>query len=93
MLKISSVKAEQKQVVVGVLNTDAWLSGSAVEVLADKIYVGSIIISPYDSDMPGVEPLDNTPDNIDRRLASVLDIKSQLLRQLSPLADAEDISP
>ena len=35
MLKISSVKAEQKQAVVGVLNTDAWLSGSAVEVLAN----------------------------------------------------------
>ena len=27
--------AEQKQAVVDVLNTDAWLSGSAVEVLAD----------------------------------------------------------
>ena len=49
---------------------------------------------PYDSDMPGVKPLDNTPDkiNIDQRLASVLDIKPQLLRQLSPLTDAEDTS-
>ena len=45
--------------------------------------------------MPGVEPLDNTPDkiDIDQRLASVLDIKPLLLRQLSPLVDAEDISP
>ena len=61
----------------------------------DKIYEGSTIISPYDSDMPGVEPLDNTPDkiDIDQRLARVLHIKPQLLRQLSPLADAEDTSP
>ena len=35
LLKISYSKAEQKQAVVGVLNTDAWLAGSAVEVLAD----------------------------------------------------------
>ena len=36
MLKTSSLlKAEQKQAVVGVLNTDASLSGSAVGVLAD----------------------------------------------------------
>ena len=35
LLKISYLKAEQKQAVVGVLNTDAWLSGSAVEVVAD----------------------------------------------------------
>ena len=45
--------------------------------------------------MPGVEPLDNKPDkiDIDQSLASVLDIKPQLLRQLGPLADAEDTSP
>ena len=45
--------------------------------------------------MPAVESLDNTPDKIDndQRLASVLDTKPQLLRQLSPLADAEDTSP
>ena len=61
----------------------------------DKIYEGSTIISPYDSDMPGLEPLDNTPHkiDIDQRLASVLDIKPQLLQQLRPLADAEDTSP
>ena len=35
LLKISSLKAEQKQTVVGVLNPDAWLSGSTVGVLAD----------------------------------------------------------
>ena len=35
LLKISSLKAEQKQAVVGVLNTHAWLSGSAVGVLVD----------------------------------------------------------
>ena len=35
LLNISSLKAEQKQAVVGVLNTDVWLSGSAVGVLAD----------------------------------------------------------
>ena len=36
LLKISSLNAEHKQaVVVSVLNTDAWLSGSAVGVLAD----------------------------------------------------------
>ena len=35
LLIISSLKAEQKQTVVGVLNTDAWLSGSAVGVLED----------------------------------------------------------
>ena len=36
----------------------------------------------YDSDMPGVEPLVNSPDkiHIDQRLASVLGIKPQLLR-------------
>ena len=40
----------------------------------DKTYEGSTIISPYDPDMPGIEPLDNTPGkiNIDQRLASVL---------------------
>ena len=31
--KASSLKAEQKRAGVGVLNTDAWLSGSVVEVL------------------------------------------------------------
>ena len=35
LLKINSLKTEQKQAVVGVLNTDPWLSGSAVEILAD----------------------------------------------------------
>ena len=47
------------------------------------------------SDMPGVEPLDNTPDkiDIDQRLASVLNIKPQLLQQISLLADTEDTSP
>ena len=35
LLKISSLKAEQKQAFVGVLNTDAWLSDSAVGVLVD----------------------------------------------------------
>ena len=37
--------------------------------------------------MPGVEPLDNTPDkiDIDQRLASVLEIKPQLLRQFKPV--------
>ena len=35
LLKISYSKAEQKQAVVGVLSTDAWLSGSVVEVLTD----------------------------------------------------------
>ena len=35
LLEMNSFKAEQKQAVVGVLNTDAWLSGSAVEILAD----------------------------------------------------------
>ena len=36
LLKISYSKAEQKQAIVGVLNTDRWLAGtgSAVEVLA-----------------------------------------------------------
>ena len=40
----------------------------------DKTYEGSTIISPYDPDMPGIEPLDNTPGkiNIDQHLASVL---------------------
>lgn len=40
----------------------------------DKTYDGSTVISPDDSDIPGVEPLDNTPDkmDIDQRLASVL---------------------
>ena len=35
LLKISSLKAGQKQAVVDVLNTGAWLSGSALGVLAD----------------------------------------------------------
>ena len=35
LLKISSLKAEQKQAVVSVLNTDTCLSGSAVGVLVD----------------------------------------------------------
>lgn len=40
----------------------------------DQTYKGSTAISPDDSDIPGVEPLDNTPDkmDIDQRLASVL---------------------
>ena len=45
--------------------------------------------------MPGVEPLDNTPDKIDndQRLARILNIKQQLLQQINLLADAEDTSP
>ena len=35
LLKITSLKAEEKQAVVSVLNTDAWLLGSAVGVVAD----------------------------------------------------------
>ena len=35
LLKISSLKTEQKQAVVDLLNTDAWLSGSAEGVLVD----------------------------------------------------------
>ena len=35
LLKISSLKAEQKQAVVSVLNTDTCLSGAAVGVLVD----------------------------------------------------------
>ena len=37
MLKINSLKAEQKQAVVGVLNIDAWLSGSAVEAVTPDV--------------------------------------------------------
>ena len=74
---------------------DNYKKGNLSPAEKDKIYEGSTIISPYDSDMPGVEPLDNKPDkiDIDQRLARVLDTKPQLLRQLSPLADAEDTSP
>ena len=61
---------------------DNYKKGNLSPTEKDKIYEGSTIISPYDSDMPGAKPLDNTPDkiNIDQRLASVLDIKPQLLR-------------
>ena len=74
---------------------DSYKKGNLRPTEKDKTYEGSTTISPTDSEMPGVEPLDNTPDriDIDQRLASVWDMKRQLLRQLSPLADAEDISP
>ena len=74
---------------------DNYKKGKLRPAEKDKIYEGNTIISPFDSDMPGVEPLDHTPHkiDIDQRLASVLDSKPQLLRQLSPLADAEDTYP
>ena len=74
---------------------DNYKKGNLSPTEKAKIYEGRAIISPYDSDMPGVEPLDNTPDkiDIDQRLASVLNIKPQLLQQISLLADAEDTSP
>ena len=49
LLKISSLKA--KQAVVGVLNTDAWLSGSAVEVFEDFGLI-SPDVRVEDSDLP-----------------------------------------
>ena len=74
---------------------DNYKKGNLSPTEKDKIYEGRTIISPYDSDMPGVEPLDNTPDKIDndQRLDSVLNIKPQLLQQISLLAGAEDTSP
>ena len=44
---------------------DNYKKGNLSPTEKDKIYEGSTIISPYDSDMPGVEPLDSTPDKID----------------------------
>ena len=41
----------------------------------DKTYNGSTDVSPADTDVPGVEPLENTPDEInlvDERLPAVL---------------------
>lgn len=53
---------------------DNYKKGNLTPTEADKTYEGSTTISPGDSDMAGVEPLDNTPDkiDIDQRLASVL---------------------
>ena len=61
---------------------DNYKKGNLSPTEKDKIYEGRTIIPPYDSDMPGVEPLDNTPDKIDndQGLASVLNIKPQLLQ-------------
>ena len=53
---------------------DSYKKGNLRPTEKDKTYEGSTTISPTDSEMPGVEPLDNTPDriDIDQRLASVL---------------------
>lgn len=53
---------------------DSYKKGNLHPSEKDKTYEGSRVISPDDSDIPGVEPLDNTPDkmDIDQRLASVL---------------------
>lgn len=53
---------------------DIYKKGNLSPTEKDKTYEGSTIISPDDSYMPGVEPLDVTPDkiDIDQRLASVL---------------------
>ena len=53
---------------------DNYKKGNLRPAEKDKTYEGSTTISPNDSDMPGVEPLDNTPDriDIDQCLASVL---------------------
>ena len=53
---------------------DNYKKGNLRPTEKDKTYEGSTTTSPDDSDMPGVEPLDNTPDkiDIDQRLASVL---------------------
>lgn len=53
---------------------DKYKKGNLCPTEQDKTYEGSTTISLDDSDMPGVEPLDNTPDKIeiDQRLASVL---------------------
>ena len=53
---------------------DNYKKGNLSPTEKDKTYEGSTIISPDDSDMPGVEQLDDTPDkiDIDQRLASVL---------------------
>ena len=64
---------------------DNYKKGNLRPTEKDKTYEGSTRTSPYDPDMPGVEPLDNTPDKID--------MKRELLRQLSLLADAEVIFP
>ena len=44
---------------------DNYKKGNLSPTEKDKTYEGSTIISPYDPEMPGVEPLDNTPDKID----------------------------
>jgi len=53
---------------------DNYKKGNLSPTEKDKTYKGSTTTSPDDSDMPGVEPLDNTPDkiDIDQCLASVL---------------------
>ena len=67
---------------------DNYKKGNLRPTEKDKTYEGSTITSPYDPDMPGVEPLDNTPDkiDIDQRLASVLGHETRTAPAAKPVS-------
>lgn len=67
---------------------DNYKKGNLSPTEKDKTYEGRTAISPDDSDIPGVEPLDNTPDKMDinHRLASVLGHETTTIPAAKPVS-------